>query len=167
MAGKDVLPRARQDGLVIRELADETLVYDLERHKAHCLNQTAALIWRHCDGRTSMAEMAAILEKEVHAPVDVDVMRYALDRLGKTHLLEERVTGLADSRRFSRRAVIRKVGLAAAVALPLITTIVAPTVYAQASCTGGSNRPDGCPCSTPSNCISGHHCPMGGGVCGP
>ena len=31
------LPQARTDNLVIRELDDETLVYDMERDEAHCL----------------------------------------------------------------------------------------------------------------------------------
>ena len=45
------LPHARTDNLVIRELDDETLVYDMERDEAHCLNQTAALVWKQCDGK--------------------------------------------------------------------------------------------------------------------
>jgi hypothetical protein len=57
-AGHDrLIPCARTEGLVVQTLADEVLVYDLERHKAHCLNHAAALIWKHCDGRTSVAEM--------------------------------------------------------------------------------------------------------------
>jgi hypothetical protein len=150
MAGKHVLPRARQDGLVIRELADETLVYDLERHKAHCLNQTAALIWKHCDGRTSVAEMSAILENEGHLPVDGDVMRYAVDRLGKKRLLEDAATWPADSRRLSRRDVIRKLGLAAAVALPLITTVVSPKAIQAATCVA-----NGIPCTASAQCCNG------------
>ena len=42
-----LMPRARQDELVVEELPDETLVYDLKRHKARCLNRTAALVWQH------------------------------------------------------------------------------------------------------------------------
>ena len=33
-------PRARKDGLVVTELPDELLVYDLERHKASCHHVT-------------------------------------------------------------------------------------------------------------------------------
>ena len=39
-----LMPRARQDELIVEELQDETLVYDLQRHKARCLNRTAALV---------------------------------------------------------------------------------------------------------------------------
>ena len=30
------LPKARRSKLVVQELADEVLIYDLERDKAHC-----------------------------------------------------------------------------------------------------------------------------------
>jgi hypothetical protein len=46
-----MFPRARAENLTVRVLGDETLVYDQERHKAHCLNATAALVWRHCNGK--------------------------------------------------------------------------------------------------------------------
>ncbi|HKG23128.1 MAG TPA: PqqD family peptide modification chaperone, partial [Blastocatellia bacterium] len=52
-------PRARRDALVIRRLPEEVLIYDLQRHKAHCLNGSAAIIWNHCDGKTTMKQMAA------------------------------------------------------------------------------------------------------------
>lgn len=37
-------PLARSEGLVIQEMPDEVLVYDLETNKAHCLNETAAFV---------------------------------------------------------------------------------------------------------------------------
>ena len=52
------LPRMREQGLVVDDLPDEVLVYDLDRHQAHCLNRTAALVWRHCDGQTTVKEIA-------------------------------------------------------------------------------------------------------------
>ena len=38
------LPHARTKDLVIRELGDETLIYDLANDRAHCLNETAAFV---------------------------------------------------------------------------------------------------------------------------
>ena len=35
-------PTRRTEGVVVTELMDEVLVYDLERHRAHCLNPPAA-----------------------------------------------------------------------------------------------------------------------------
>ena len=93
---RTLMPRARQDELVVEELQDETLVYDLKRHKACCLNRTAALVWGRCDGQTSVAEVAALLKKELEIPADEAVVWMALDRLGRAHLLSEPVTLPAD-----------------------------------------------------------------------
>ena len=46
-------PEKRRDGLVVTELLDEVLVYDLDRHRAHCLNRTAALVFRHAESVTT------------------------------------------------------------------------------------------------------------------
>jgi hypothetical protein len=43
-------PTARKDQLIVKELDDETLVYDLERDEAHCLNQLP-----RSSGNTAMA----------------------------------------------------------------------------------------------------------------
>lgn len=37
------LPAVRHEGLIVQELSDEVLIYDLDRDKAHCLNPTADL----------------------------------------------------------------------------------------------------------------------------
>ncbi|MDQ5844969.1 MAG: PqqD family protein, partial [Acidobacteriota bacterium] len=55
------LPLARQSSLIVKELEDETLVYDQETDQAHCLNETAALVWKNCDGRNSVNEIARLL----------------------------------------------------------------------------------------------------------
>ena len=44
-------PKARAEGVVVRELDEEVLVYDLDTHRAVCLNGAAAAVWRLCDGR--------------------------------------------------------------------------------------------------------------------
>ena len=131
-----LMPIARQDELVVEELQDETLVYDLKRHKAHCLNRTSALVWQHCDGRTSVAEVAALLEKQLKIPTDEAVVWMALDRLGRAHLLSEPVTLPADRAQYSRREVLRKLRRVAGISLllPVIESIVAPLSAAQASC---------------------------------
>ena len=42
-----MLPVRRAEGLIVQEVAEETVVYDQKGHRAHCLNKTAALVWRH------------------------------------------------------------------------------------------------------------------------
>ncbi len=148
-----LMPLARQDELVVEELPDETLVYDLKRHKANCLNRTAALVWRHCDGQTSVAEVAATLEEQLATPADEAVVWMALDRLGRAHLLSEPVTLPADKAQYSRREVLRTLRRVAGISLlPVIASIVAPRVAAAASfvtsCVGLPNctpcKPPGC-----------------------
>jgi hypothetical protein len=138
------IPRARKERLLVEELDGEWLVYDLDCHKAHCLNLTAALIWRRCDGRTSMRGIARSIEKDSGLRVGEDLIRYGLEQLGKARLLVE---DGARTSKVSRRDLIRKVGIAAAVALPLVTSIVAPRPVEAGSCvplgaTGcNTNRP--------------------------
>ena len=164
-----LLPRARQDELVVEELQDETLVYDLKRHKARCLNRTAALVWRCCDGQTSVAEVAALLEERLAIPTDEAVVWMALDRLSRADLLSEPVTLPADRAQYSRRQMLRTLRRAAGISLllPVIESIVAPLAAAQASCVTAvaclaSSPPcSGLPiCGSPGNCCnqSGQKC---------
>ncbi len=133
---RPLMPRAREDQLVVEELPDETLVYDLKRHKAQCLNRTATLVWRSCDGQTTVAEMATMLENELEIPADESVVWMALDRLGRSHLLTEQVTLPADRAEYSRRAVIRTLGQVAGMSLllPVVESIVAPTAAHAQTC---------------------------------
>jgi hypothetical protein len=127
-------PLARREGLVIRELADEVLVYDLDRDRAHCLNQTAASVWQCCDGRTSTAEIARALGKRVGAPVDEKLVWLALDQLAENDLLEIRPFTPPSLAGLNRRQLVRVLGLAAVVAVPLVTSIVAPTAVQAGTC---------------------------------
>jgi hypothetical protein len=151
-------PRARTEGLVVHELPDEVLVYDRDRDKAHCLNQTAALVWKYCDGKTTVASMAQQLGRDLNTEsVDEKVIWFALDQLGKDHLLSEIAAPPAMLAGMSRREMVRVLGVAAAVAVPLVTSIVAPTPAQAATC-----LPPGQPCGTSAQCCSGL---CSGGVC--
>jgi hypothetical protein len=150
-------PEKRRDGLVVKELPDEVLVYDLERHRAHCLNPAAATVFKSCDGKHTIGELARLLRREVGAPADEAWVSLALDRLGKAHLLEERVPAPHAARSVSRREILKKAGVGLAAALPLVTSIVAPTpVEAAATCVVScASAPDGTPCSltAPAGCF--------------
>ena len=146
-------PLARKDGLVINELPEEIVIYDRESHKAHCLNKTAAMVWKRCDGRTTPARIAANLGKELNSPVSEDLVWYAIEQLEKDDLLEAKVTRPAPKTGLSRRELIRRLGVAAVVAVPLITTMVAPTpVEAAAS---GCVDCNGVLCCPPATCVAG------------
>jgi hypothetical protein len=144
------LPTMRRQGLVVDDLPDEVLVYDLDRHKAHCLNRTAALVWRHCDGKTRAPEIARRLQVELDAPCNEDLVWLALRQLATLHLLEQSVSLPPRFAGMSRRQMIRNLGLAAAVAVPLVTSIVAPTAAQAATC-----KHNNAACTIPTDCCSG------------
>ena len=128
------MPQARKDGLIIKALTDEVVVYDLERHEVHCLNRVAALVWQHCDGRTPTAEVVALLRKELQSEAGHEVVRLALDGLRKANLLRPTAGRKAlPTRRLSRRVLIQKLGVAAATSIPLITSMLAPQAAAAAT----------------------------------
>src|SRR5215208_278306 len=77
------LPVARKTRLVVRELAEEVLVYDEEGHRAHCLNRTAALVWKSCDGKTPVSGIAERVSGQLSAPVSDEVVWLALDQLAE------------------------------------------------------------------------------------
>lgn len=146
-------PVARQQGLVIQEMPDEILVFDLETNKAHCLNQTAAFVWRSCDGTKSVSEIVRLLGSESGKPVEEDLVWLAIDQLNENNLLAQNVK--ADFKNQTRREIIKKVGLAAVVALPLVSSLVAPTAALAAGCSSAVN---GTNCGTNSTCCGGVCC---------
>jgi Coenzyme PQQ synthesis protein D (PqqD) len=144
-------PKARSDGLVVEQLDDETLVYDTDRHQAHCLNGPSAIVWRACDGTRSEAELAAVLAQS-HPGLDGDATAYALQQLAERRLLEPPAEPQAP-RGVTRRELVRKAaigGLALGLSVPVIKSIVAPTPAHAFSCV-----PTGGGCSSSAQCCSG------------
>ena len=127
---EQTLPQARTIDIVTRELSDEVLVYDMKHHKAHCLNQAAALIWKRCDGQQSVPELARRLQQETNTPVDEAIVWLAVEQLGKARLLEERVSPPTGTPRLSRRDAMRRLGLGAALAVPVVMSVLAPVAQA-------------------------------------
>ncbi len=123
MASSDFFPRARTSELKVQTSGDETLIYDSRNHQAHCLNKTAGLVWRHCDGRRNVAELAALLSKHVGSAVSPDVIELTLQELTQANLLEGTSSLSVEQTqlRMSRRMMLR--ASAAAILLPVITTI--------------------------------------------
>ena len=136
-------PSARKSGLVVQEMPDEVLVYDLDTNKAHCLNETAAFVWKACDGKTSVSEIAEIVDTKSGARISEELVWLAIDQLSENNLLETELR--ADFAGQSRRDVIKKIGLASMVAIPVIASLVAPTsVLASTSCRCNSGQNQQC-----------------------
>lgn len=156
------LPKARRERLVVKELPNETLVYDLDTDKAHCLNSTAAVIWQKCDGKLDVSEIAETLRREGEAPVDESAVWLALEQLEKFKLLDYGPTKPAHLSGMSRRQVVRKLGLAG-LAIPAIISIAAPTPAEAQSCLPNNAQCTltGPPCCAPQLCLvhpSGFRC---------
>lgn len=159
-----LFPAARREKLVVEPLKNEVLIYDLERDQASCLNETAALVWKYADGKSSVSEIADKMSRELGMLVDVRVVWYALDQLGKKHLLQERVAIPLQYSHMTRRDFLAKAGIVgAAVAIPVVMAMAAPTAQASGSCVNqfcctqsiaicGTivNCPASCSCSNPS-----------------
>ncbi len=122
-------PKARQEQLLVQEIGDEMVVYDQTRHKAHRLNRTAAIVWRHCDGRKEVADLAGVLRQKLDPCADEDLVRVSLNRLETAHLFQEPVGISVQDRRNSKRRFLRHAGHVAALALlaPIVESVVAPT----------------------------------------
>lgn len=186
-----ILPKARTEHLVISELNDETLIYCLDKHKAYCLNKTAAAVYQSADGTKSAAEIADSLSRQMKSTITEEFVLFALNELDEKNLLENFTAGRTETNRQSRREAIKRIGLSAAVALPIISMITAPTAAnaqsaaacaslgqscATASCCSGLNcdagnvcinpalgcRPDGATCTGDGDCCGGT---CSGGTC--
>jgi len=115
-----VLPQARATDLIVKELENEILIYDMSANRAICLNEMSRLIWKYCDGKTRFEDL---MEKY---NLTKDIIHLALDEFQNHHLLMGRIeTGVPDDK-VERRRFIVKTGAAAAIAIPIVKTIVAP-----------------------------------------
>jgi len=126
-------PRSRKDSLVVQEIDGEVLIYDLNDNKAFCLNKTSAIIWELCDGQRSPAEIESLASNKLKSPAGEGLIWLALTQLKKENLLENDVAAPAEYKGLSRREVIKRVGLGSVVAIPIVSSLVAPTGATAAS----------------------------------
>lgn len=127
-------PVARRTDVVVQELGEEVLVYNLQNNKAFCLNETSALVWKLCDGTNSVSDIQRLASQQVSAPVPADMVWLAIDGLRKENLLESSDNIPVAFEGMTRREVMKKVGLATVVALPIVSSLVAPAAAQAQSC---------------------------------
>ncbi len=167
----NVRPNSRKSGLVVQQLNDETLVYDLETHHAYCLNRTSSLVWRECDGTKLPDEIVTAVSIAYGTKVNKDIVWLALSQLEKEKLLEPAVEIAPKFAAPSRREAILRIALASAVALPIVSSIVVPTAAHAQSCFSNNTA-----CTQSIQCCSNccknvgggiNECKPGGGACLP
>jgi hypothetical protein len=106
-------PVARTEELLIEQIGDEAMIYDKRTDTVHHLDARTLAIWRACDGRTTITDLAGPNE-------DVETLELALAALQEARLL------MGDGRALrSRRQLLFAGALVAAT--PMVTSIVAPT----------------------------------------
>ena len=137
------LPSARTAEIIEQDLGSELLIYDLRTNKAYTLNGTSMKVYRACAAAQTFGDLSRRYK------FTADLIHLALGELQNNSL----ITGYAGTHfaGLSRRQVIRRVGLASMIALPVIAGIVAPTAVQAASgrCTQDSDCPPaGSPCKT-------------------
>jgi hypothetical protein len=149
------IPSARSNGLVVQRLEGEVLVYDTDRHAAHCLNQNAALIWEHCDGKRTASQLSEILQSANGNPKTTskekdELVWIALDQLDKSNLLEGPVIRPEVTGGMTRRQLMKAAGIAALIAVPVVSTIVAPKAAEASTCLASGQG-----CGSSAQCCSG------------
>jgi hypothetical protein len=147
------LPLARTEQLIVKEVDGEVLVYDLQNNQAHCLNKTAAEVWKNCDGLKSITDISIAVGEELNSPFDERLVRLALDQLKKFDLLESAAAEQPFWTGINRRKLMKTIGVSA-LALPVIVSIVSPTAVSAASCNQPTGRDPGCPCTSDAQCTS-------------
>jgi hypothetical protein len=155
--GKAQKPLQRTSDIVVQNYNNEILIYDLRQNKAHCLNDAAAAIWKACDGTKSTETLGQLFGGD-------ETVWLALSELKNRDLIEnadieERLSGM------SRREVIKKVGIGAMIALPIVTSLVAPqAAHAASNC--GAPCTQNNDCNNPANtCRNCNGTPGNPGIC--
>ena len=128
-------PTTRKSQLLVQELPDEVLVYDVERNEVHCLNGTAARVWALCDGEHTVSEIAKQLGTDL-SPSDAEALVWcALDQFTEKQLLEDNSESPVASHRpadMTRRQMVLRIGLVVGL-LPVVDSILSPPAALAAS----------------------------------
>ncbi|MEK7723689.1 MAG: hypothetical protein AAB336_05020, partial [Acidobacteriota bacterium] len=90
-----------------------------------------AIVYQSCDGKTSVDEL-----KKKHEFTD-DLIFLALDLLKKENLLDENFVSPLQT--MDRRKVVKLIGKTSLIAIPIISSLMAPTSVMAASTCGGAS----------------------------
>jgi hypothetical protein len=114
----------------VEVLHGELCIYEWTTKTVHALNPAATRVWEMCDGSTTVDDMIAAVRRNLNAPGATAIVQHALTQFDRAGLLEPgTLAGVGPL--VSRRALLRRIGAAAAI--PVVTSIVAPTPLAAQS----------------------------------
>ena len=141
-------PKTRTNPILAHPVAGELVLYDRDRQQAHRLNPLAARVYALSDAGASVSDIVTELGRDPTLAVDESIVLVALGQLRAAGLLE----GAAPTPVHRREAIKKVAAVAAAVALPVVVSIAAPTPAMAAS---GETCPPG---TIPVNTTSGTVC---------
>ena len=107
-------------------------LFDHQQQQAFALNTTSALVWQHCDGRTTPEQLVELLRQNFNVScAEAEQLTWlALDELGKANLLEAEVARpYPQSSKLTRRQMLTTfatAGVALAV-VPMVALVTAQT----------------------------------------
>ena len=143
-----MLPHRRHEDLIVREIDRELLVYDRKTRKTVCLNESAAVIWQLCDGKTSIDDLSRRLSESFAVPPDPRLIQVALSDFARSRLLDPK--SVSDDVKISRREALAGVAGVPLALIPTVFALSAPTpAQAAASC-----RASGKACTANAQCCS-------------
>jgi hypothetical protein len=118
-------PLRRRLNLIIEEVASETVIYDEIDNRLHSLNEAASFVWLRCDGHQTIAHIVEDFEAAFKVNDGETAVWMAMEQLESGHLLQDELLRPSVPGGWSRRDIVKRASIGA-LALPLITTMLAP-----------------------------------------
>jgi hypothetical protein len=127
-------PRVRQSDLFSEEIHGQRVIYDDSNKKVHRLNPAMSWVWSHCDGSRTLDDLIAAMQDETGNDDARGLITSGLKQLGDANLLEPESVDL-NALMAARSTVGRRAAVAAglSIAVPMMTSIIAPTPAAAKS----------------------------------
>ncbi len=132
-------PKTRSTQILVEELVDELLVYDVEANQVRLFERPCRSSLTLCDGERTVSEIARALNTDLDPEAAETLVWTALDQFAEKHLLEEVEDQPLEELKpegMTRRQMLLRLSLVVGL-LPLVDSIVSPEA-ALAQSIGGS-----------------------------
>lgn len=118
----------------------DTAIFNRQTRSVHSLNGGASVVFEACAATASVEQMKAALSGYLDKPADDAILWASIEQLESAGLIEPLEPPPAELIDLGRRAVLKGLGKAGSVALPLVLTMTAAeqTTYAQSAGSGST-----------------------------